>query len=132
MDLPPEVLTLIGVIVTALAALGGAWLSSKVGSQKNRADAQAQFVNDLQEQVRDARAELKELRAETQSAFENLAQAKSEALQIQEIAKLQMATSWGYIYQLRSHIEAKLDPPAPPIPEDLMAFLPQKVVINNN
>lgn len=132
MNLPPELLPLIGVIVTALAALGGAWFNSKVGSQKNKTDAHVQLVNDLQEQVRDARAELKELRAETQGAFENLAKAKSEASQIQEIAKLQMATSWGYIYQLRSHIEARLDPPAPPIPEDLMAFVPQKVVINNN
>lgn len=132
MNIPPEALTLVGVIVTALAALGGAWFSSQVGSQKNKTDAHAQFVDDLQEQVRDARAELKELRAETQGAFESLAKAKSEALQIQEIAKLQMATSWGYIYQLRSHIEARLDPPAPPIPDDLMAFAPQKVVINNN
>lgn len=132
MNIPPEVLPLIGVIVTALAALGGAWLNSKVSFQKNKTDAHAQLVDDLQEQIRDARDEIKELRADVQSAFESLAKAKSEAFQIQEIAKLQMATSWGYIYQLRSHIEARLDPPAPPIPEDLMAFVPQKVVINNN
>lgn len=111
-NLPPESWALIGVVVTA----GGGLVGTIVAAWAQGGAARVAEAKEL-------RTELRLLRTELTEAHREMHEAKAEAYAIKDTAKLQVAMSAAYIYQLQAHINTEQGPPAPPIPAELAPLL---------
>lgn len=111
--IPPEAWALVGVAITAIGGIIGAFTTSWAERGQNRLS-----------EVKELREEVRKLRAEITAAHKELHEAKAEAYAIKDAARLHISMSAAYIYQLRAHIDTGQPPPAPPIPEELIQLMP--------
>lgn len=115
-DISPELWTVIGGLI-------GVLITNLVQSRKNRTDAFTALVDNLQEEVKRLRGEVDDLRDKYTASLDQIYLVQVEAQKLQERARLHISLSTAYVFQLRTHINTNLGPPAPEIPEDLLALM---------
>lgn len=125
-DLPPEVWTLggvlMGTLIPALLSMLGARSQAQHDSNKALIDAMERRIVDLERMLREEVERRDMVEKKVKALEREVSVHEKRASQTQNQARQVLSIAVAHINRLESHIEARADPPAPPIPEDLKAY----------
>lgn len=125
-DFPQEIWTLggvlMGTLIPAILTMLGARSQAQHESNKALIDAMERRIVDLERMLREE-AERRDLVEQKVKALEQEASAhEKKASQTQNQARQVLSIALSHINRLESHIEARSDPPAPQVPDDLRVY----------
>lgn len=124
--IPPELWTLggvlMGTLIPAFLTMLGARSQAQHESNKALIDAMERRIVDLERMLREE-ANRRDLVEQKVKALEQEASAhEKKASQTQNQARQVLSIALSHINRLESHIEARADPPAPQVPDELRSY----------
>lgn len=114
-----------GILVGAIFAWFGKRKELSAGENKARLDATAAHVDRLDRENENLRSRLEKIEEETR-------QSQAEAYAMQDKARMALSMAVSHLVMLTGHINNRMPPPAPPIPDELKSYIHSLLLWSQN